>query len=815
MAIKNLLKRAGTGGEKKSGSAGTKQKTTKGKNAGGKPRLNKKMRIIIMVLVWLLVMSPYIGVLSMLQIAKSDDLPSMRELEDPRTLLASEIYTADGMMIGKYFKENRTNSNYNEISTHIIDCLIATEDERFHNHSGVDIRALGRVINGLTSGNSSAGGGSTISQQLAKMLFPREKLTSTWELGKRKFKEWIIASRIEQRYTKEEIITMYLNKFDFLNNAVGITSAARVYFDTTPDSLKIEQAAMLVGMAKNPSLFNPLRDSVGTKQRRNVVLAQLLKNENNEHIQKPITKAQFDSLKALPLGIDYRKVDHQEGMAPYFREVLREEITAILESKNTDGTYKYARKDGTPYSIYLDGLKIYTTIDSRMQRYAEAAVTRYLKETLQPQLEKQNKRMLKERYPFAKNVSDDEIDKLMFQGRRRSERWRVLKERGLTDAEITATFEVPVPMKIFSWKGEIDTIMTPNDSIKWYKQFLQAGLMSMDPGTGFIKAWVGGIDFYHFKYDHVKKARRQVGSTFKPFVYATALHLSKITPCTEVPDIEHCCEIPFSKNRNKMWCPKGSAYTGRMINMKTALAGSMNNITAWVMSQTGPANVVKFVEAIGLEKGYLEPVPSLALGIADLSVWEMVGAQATFVNKGVYIEPVMISRIEDKNGNIIYDHEAYISEAFNEEVAYLTLMLMKGVVDGGTATGIRYLNKKEPWGGIKHPMAGKTGTTQNGSDGWFIGLTPELVTGVWVGAEDRAVHFPYIDWGQGGRMGLPIYGYYMNSVYTDSRLKISTKDFDKPESLLEIEWDCNAVEDEDLMRETEFIGNEYEDEDIW
>jgi penicillin-binding protein 1A len=796
MALKNLLKRAE--GDSPKGDK-SKKKTPKTPKGNGRRRLSKRSRIIILVLFWLMVFSPYITVLSMLQIAKGDDLPSMRELEDPKTLLASEVYTADGKMIGKYFKENRTNAAYNQISTHVVDCLIATEDERFHDHSGVDIKALGRVIDGMVSGNSSAGGGSTISQQLAKMLFPRERNQNTWKLVKRKFKEWIIASRIEQRYTKEEIITMYLNKFDFLNNAVGITSAARVYFDTTPDSLKIEQAAMLVGMAKNPSLFNPLKDSTRTKERRNVVLAQLLKNEHNSKIRVPITRAQFDSLKELPLGIDYRKVDHQEGQAPYFREILREEVTAILEARNLDGTFKCAKKDGSGYNIYQDGLRIYTTIDSRMQTYGENAVRRYLKETLQPQFEKQNKRFLKERYPFARNVSDEEVEKLMYQGMRRSERWRVLKERGLTDAEIRQSFETPVAMKIFDWKGEIDTVMTPKDSIRWYKQFLQAGMMSMDPHTGYVKAWVGGIDFYHFKYDHVKKARRQVGSTFKPFVYATAMHLNKIQPCDEVPNIEYCCEIPFSKNRNKMWCPSnaGAAYSGEMVSMKRALAASMNNITAYVMSKTGPVNVVKFVEALGLEKGYLDPVPSLALGIADLSVWEMVGAQASFVNKGVYIEPVIVTRIEDKNGNVIYDHEPKISEAFSEEVAYLIVQLMKGVVDGGTATGIRYKNPKEPWGGIKHPMAGKTGTTQNGSDGWFMGLTPDLVTGVWVGAEDRAVHFPYIDWGQGGRMALPIYGYYMNDVYNNKSLNISTQDFEKPESLLEIEWDCNKVEEFD------------------
>lgn len=761
----------------------------------GKRKLRKSTRIILVVLLWLFIFSPYVAVLSMLEVARNGELPSMRELEDPKTLLASEIYTSDGKLIGKYFKENRTNSTYNMISPHVVDCLIATEDERFHEHSGVDVRALGRVVDGVVRGNTSKGGGSTISQQLAKMLFPRKSNQSKWELVQRKFKEWIIASRIERSYTKEEIITMYLNKFDFLNNAVGITSAARVYFNTTPDSLKFQEAALLVGMAKNPSLFNPMRDSARAKERRNVVLGQLMKNEQNPDISFPITRAQFDSLKELPLGLDYRKVDHQEGQAPYFREVLREEVTAILEEKNTDGSYKYAKKDGSPYNIYLDGLRIYTTIDSRMQQYGEKAVKRYLKEVLQPEIEKQNKRLLKDNYPFARDLKQEDKDKLIYLAMRRSERWRVAKEAGLTEAEIVEQFNEPVPMKIFHWEEEIDTVISPRDSILWYKQFLQAGLMSMDPNTGYVKAWVGGIDFYHFKYDHVKKARRQVGSTFKPFVYATALHLGKIEPCLEVPDIEYCCEIPFSRNRNKMWCPSnaGAKYTSTMISMKRALAASMNNITAHVMSKTGPANVVKFVEALGIEKGYLEPVPALALGICDLSLWEMVGAQSAIVNRGVYTEPVIITRIEDKNGNVVYDHEPYISEAFSEEVAYHVIRLMKGVVDGGTATSIRYLNKKEPWGGIKYPMAGKTGTTQNGSDGWFMGLTPELVTGVWVGAEDRAVHFPYTNWGQGAKMALPIYGYYMNEVYNDKTLKVSTKDFEQPESLMEIEWDCDGT----------------------
>lgn len=839
---------------KKDPKQGSEKKKEAKKAASDKPRLYKWVRITFVVLFWLFLLSPYMGLFGMLWVASKDDLPSTEELEDPQMLLASEVYSADGVLLGKYYSENRTYIGYNDISRHVFDCLIATEDERFYEHSGIDVKALGRVAEGVVKNDQSSGGGSTISQQLAKNLFKtRRKRYKDYDgvesnneteesgaigkilrLARYKFKEWLLALEIEKQYSKDEIATMYLNTFDFLYNAVGIHSASRVYFNTTPDSLRIEQAAMLVGMAKNPSLFNPMRDSTKAIQRRNIVLGQLVRNSENPAVQYPITQTEFDSLKQLPIGLDYRRVDHQEGPAPYFREVLRESVADTLanlfineplkmkrilnqweykdfedsliriqESKLTLGERAVLEYDlyrtWAKYAIYNKGLRIYTTIDSRMQEHGEYAVREYLSKTLQPEFEKQNRRYLKDNYPFARDLDEADIEGLLRSAMKRSDRWHNMRKADFTDYEIEKSFQEEVPMKVFSWNGEIDTVMTPMDSIRYYKQFLQAGLMSMDPKTGYVKAWVGGIDFYHFKYDHVGKARRQVGSTFKPFVYATAIDLGKIKPCMEVPDIEHCVEIPYTSRRNKMWCPSnsGARYTGDMITMKKGLANSMNNITAWVMGQTGPKNVVKFVEALGLEKGYLNPVPSLALGVCDLSVYELVGAQASFANKGVYIRPIIITRIEDKNGNAIFESTPNYVEAYKEETAWLTLQMMRGVVDGGTSTMLRSQNKKaSPWAGIpwSTQVAGKTGTTQEGSDGWFIGLTPDLVTGVWVGGEDRSVHFPNIIWGQGAKMGLPIFGYYMNKIYDDSRLKISTDPFEGPKDQLEIEFDCNQIE---------------------
>jgi penicillin-binding protein 1A len=797
-----------------------------------KKQLSKKARITLLVLLWLFIQGPFIAIFLMIQISKSSGMPDFEELENPQSNLASTIFTGDGKVMGKYFRENRTNVKYHQISPYLIQALIATEDERFHQHAGVDLQATGRVMKGLVQRNSSQGGGSTISQQLAKMLFPREKM-SKWELVKRKFKEWVIATRLEKSYTKEEIITMYLNKFDFLNLSVGISSASQIYFSTTPDSLKVEQAAMLVGMCKNPSLFNPLRFEERVVQRRSVVLKQMEKNGY-------ISQVEYDSLKALPLGIKFSKADHQTGLAPYFRETLREEVTKLLDSKDGQGNYIYAKKNGKPYDIYSDGLKIYTTIDSRMQAYAEWAVEEHLKYYLQRAFDKNNEK--NKLPPFSNDLKEEQIDNIMNNAIKRSKHYRSLAgkmspvsertqgitvitgEDGkkyyhcahdghkwpvLTEEEIFTELKKPKPMRVFSWAApgyEKDTIMSPYDSVRYYKGLLRASLVSMDPNTGFVKAWVGGPNFMHFKFDQVKKGRRQVGSTFKPFVYATAIANGIYEPCSELPNIEYCIEVPYNHLHNKLWCPSnsGEKYDGTMTPLNYALAASMNNITAKLIKETKPENVIKVIAKMGIDTTNLLPVPSMALGVFDISVYEMVGALNTFVNQGVYIKPIYVSRIEDKQGNVIYEAQPEATEVFDEETSHVIIEMMKGVCSGvqhpyktgkgsvgGTALRIRGAETKErPYAGIKTPIAGKTGTTQNQSDGWFMGLTPDLVTGVWVGAEDRAVRFRSLQLGMGTNTALPIWAYYMKKVYADSTITISKGDFEKPAEMIRIQMDC-------------------------
>lgn len=831
-----------------------------------KRKLKKWVQWSIIVLLWLALLSPYLGVRGALVWAASDDdLPGFEELENPKSNLASVVYSEDGVELGKYFLENRTNAYFNELSPYLVKALIATEDERFYEHSGVDIRATGRVIKGVATGNSQ-GGGSTITQQLAKMLFPREKMTKI-ELVKRKFKEWIIATRLEKNYTKEEIIAMYFNKFDFLNNAVGINSAAMVYFGKKPIDLEIHEAAMLVGMAKNPSLFNPLRFADTTFKRREVVLFQMKKNGF-------ISAAQYDSIRVLPLGLNYTKVDHQTGLAPYFRESLRGKISDLLSEKNPDGTYKIAKSDGTPYNIYSDGLKIYTTIDSRMQEYAEWAVQEHLKFELQEDFFNNNKKW--KNPPFSNDLNQGQIDTIMLTAMHQSQMYKKYKgivcaycerpakyientgthyhctycqhdEPIRTEEEIIKIFNTPKPMKIFDWQAENyekDTVMSPMDSIRYQKEILRAAMVSMDPHNGHIKAWVGGPEFKHFKYDMVMNGRRQVGSTFKPFIYATALEVGAITPCTMVPDIAHCVEVPYNKYRNKMWCPgnAGSKFTGELTPIPFALAASMNNITAYVIGlQNGamPSKVWDRIGQLGIDTSQFDPVPAMALGVFDLSVYEMVGGMCSFVNEGIYIEPRFINRIEDANGNVIYEPKQTIQEVWSKETAYTVLSIMKRVTSGithptakrsdgkpligGTALRIRgKQTEKRPYAGLKMPIAGKTGTTQNQSDGWFMGLTPDLVTGVWVGAEDRSVRFMSLQLGMGTNMALPIWAYYMHKVYEDSTLNISQGDFPKPASIIKDPIDCN-IQNSSMPGEIIFDENggdglnwqDQDDEDIW
>ena len=718
---------------------------------------------------WGIVFTPVILLLLMFSLTAFEfmgELPDVKELQNPKSNLASIIYSSDGRVLGKFYKENRVNCTFKELSPHLVQALIATEDARFYEHSGVDLRALFRSVSGLLTGNMNAGGGSTITQQLAKMQFS-ERPKSKMERVLQKIKEWIISIKLERLYTKEEIMTMYLNKFDFLNLAVGVKSASQIYFNTTPDKLTLPQSAMLVGMAKNPSLFNPRRFEERTQQRRNVVLSQMKKYGY-------ISEATFDSLKVLPLKLDFHSEDHNEGLATYFREYLRDNFL-----KEWCRTHK--KENGKPYDIYRDGLSIYTTIDSRMQRYAEEAAAEQMK-FLQGKFFKEKKK----NFPFAWNVSKDEIKNIMNASVHRTDRYKILKATGKSEEEITKVFNTPVKMRVFSWRGEIDTTLSPMDSIRYYKSFLRCGFMAMEPQTGYIKAWVGGINHEHFKYDHVKVGRRQVGSTFKPFVYALAIQ-EGYSPCYQIPNVRTC----ITTEDGKEWCPDNSAgeekFEGKPQTLKLALAMSINYISAALMKKFGPLAVVNLARRMGISAP-LDPVPALCLGVADISVYEMIGANSTFANQGTYVEPVFVTRIEDQNGKVLEEFVPNTDEVFNEEKAYVMCELMKGVVLYGTGAELRYKYK------LTNPIAGKTGTTQNNSDGWFIGLTPELVAGAWVGGEDRSVHFNTMEFGQGARMALPIWGKFFSKVYADKSIGLSKGDFYRPAHMSEIELDCSKYD---------------------
>ena len=720
---------------------------------------------------WILFLSPFFALfLFVAGVRYFSDLPDTEALQNPKTNLATEVFSCDLKVLGKYYAENRTNVKFKEISPNVINALVATEDARFYKHSGVDIRALGRAIFGALMGSESSGGGSTITQQLAKMLFPREDLHGLG-LVIRKMKEWIIAVKLEREYTKEEIITMYLNKFDFINSAVGIKSAAQIYFGTTPDALKLEQAAMLVGMAKNPSMFNPNRFADRSKGRRNTVLQQMNKYDY-------LGDKQCDSLQALPLTLNFHPESHNDGLAPYFREYLRDVFLKNWCEENL-------KPDGKKYNIYRDGLKIYTTLDSRMQKYAEEAVTDHLS-ALQQDFFKECAH--KRNAPFAWNVNKQEIKDIMIQGIKRSGRYRALKKSGLPFEEIEKQFKVPIPMTIFTWKGEKDTVMSPMDSIKYYKGYLQTGFMSVEPQTGYIKAWVGGINHKYFQYDHVQIGHtRQVGSTFKPFIYALAIQ-EGYSPCYRLPNVKTCIDMPEGQ---PAYCPDNSddKLNGRMLTLQQALANSVNYISAYLIKQFGPQAVVKLARRMGIVSP-IDPVPAICLGTPEISVFEMVGANATFANKGTWIQPTFVTRIEDKNGKVLADFSPNTEEVLSEEKAYVMLKLMQGVVQIGTGVRLRYRYK------LDMPIAGKTGTTQNNSDGWFMGITPDLVSGCWTGAEDRAVHFDRTDMGQGANMALPIWAKYMQKVYADKTIKISKGEFEKPEKKINIEMDCSKYNKE-------------------
>lgn len=692
-------------------------------------------------------------------------MPSLEELENPKSNLASEIYSADQEVLGRYYIENRSNVEYAELSPNIVNALVATEDARFYNHTGIDLRAILRAIKGL----GRDGGGSTITQQLAKNLFPREHL-NIFSTMFRKSKEWIIAIKLEYNYTKEEILAMYLNTVTFGSNSFGIKIAAKTYFNKSPKDLSYEEAAVLVGMLKAPSYYNPVKHYDNSLRRRNVVLNQMRKYNY-------LTDEQYDSLKVKPIDLTkFRSQDHNSGTATYFREYLRGEMAKWCET--------HYKPDGTPYNLYKDGLKIYTTINAKMQDYAEQAVAEYMGNELQPSFFAHwaNKKA----YPNAPffRLTDKEREQIMTQAMKRSDRYYWCKEDGMSDEEIQKVFNTKIEMKVFSWKGDIDTIMSPMDSIRYYKYFLNVGLMAMEPQTGFVRAYVGGINYNHFKYDHVVVSKRQVGSTFKPFVYASAFQELGFTPCTKVPNVPVTFEIEGQPD----YTPRNSAddREGEMVTLKWALANSVNYVSAFLMKRVLPAKVIELARKMGVESD-IDPVPAICLGTPSLSVYEMVGATSVYANKGIYNKPIFITHIEDKNGNLIEAFRGNAEDAMSEETAFLMLELMKGVVEFGTGVRVRYKYK------FNYPMAGKTGTTDNNSDGWFMGLTPQLVAGVWVGAEDRSVHFRSTNLGQGANMALPIWALFMKKVYEDKSIDIIRGDFEKPETV-NIELDCSKFE---------------------
>lgn len=755
-----------------------KNTTKKGKTKG-KSQFKKKFSIwfwslfaagvLVVVLIFWMISKGWLGY-----------LPPLDELQNPKNKYATEIYSSDMQILGSYYRtENRVGIQYKDISPYMIQALVATEDERFYEHSGIDIKGLMRAI--LKFGR--AGGGSTLTQQLSKQLYS-PTADNIFERALQKPIEWVIASKVERLYSKEEILTMYLNQFDFLYNAVGIKSAAQVYFNTTPAELKIEEAAMLVGMCKNPALYNPIRRPEQSRARRNTVFSQMYKNGY-------ITEAEKDSLQELPLVVNYHSVDHKQGLAPYFRENLRLILTAKEPKESNYSNWnkqqykidkdewdnnplygfcqKNKKPDGTNYDLYNDGLRIYTTIDSRMQQYAEEAVSEHI-QYLQKQFFKEKKRH--SYAPFSKDLSKEEIDGIMERSMKQSDRYRNMKRSGASESEIRKAFNTPTEMRVFSYNGMIDTILSPLDSIRYQKYFLRCAFMSMDPHSGHVKAYVGGPNFAHFQYDMVSKGRRQVGSTVKPFLYTLAMD-EGMSPCDKT--INQPITL-FDANGNE-WSPRNDSKNnvGDTVTLEWGLSKSNNWISAYLMSLFTPEQLVKLMHSFGIQ-GYIDPVVSLCLGPCEVSLQEMVDAYTTYPNKGVRVEPLYVTRIEDKNGNIIATFTPRTYEIISETTSYKMITMLRSVIDHGTGVRVRFRY------GLKMPMGGKTGTTQNNSDGWFMGFTPSLVSGAWVGGEDRAIHFDSMAEGQGASMALPIWALYMQKVLADPDLGYSaTEEFDIPE----------------------------------
>jgi len=779
--------------------------------------------IVILVLIFTLISVGAIGY-----------IPDFKELENPKSNLATEIFASDQVLLGKYYNENRTIIQFQDLSPNVVNALIATEDVRFYQHSGIDLRGLARVLFKTVILRQNTGGGSTLSQQLAKNLYKmREEIEINSTSGKilMKLQEWVTAVLLERKYTKEEILVMYLNTVTFGHNSYGIQTAAYKFFEKTPQDLTLDEAAILVGLLKAPTKYSPKLHPEVSLKRRNVVLEQLSKYQSK--LQKitgwqPLTDLQIDSLKSLPIKLSWNEQDHNIGLATYFREYLRIYISAKEPKKENykewnqekysadsilwaeDPLYGWCNKNkkanGDNYDIYRDGLKIYTTINSKMQKYAEDAMTKHLgtgDEPIQETFEKDLKS--KKNAPFSWQLSDEEIETIMNSSMKRSERYNVMKSAGYSEEEIIANFKVPTQMQVFAWDDYKDTTMTPWDSMLYYKKFLQSGFMSMEPQTGYVKAYVGGIDYNHFKFDHVMVAKRQVGSTFKPIIYSLAMMPGTFSPCYEVPNVAVTFQMPEGQIP-ATYTPtySSSKLDGKMISLKYGLGLSLNQISAWVMKEFGPEAVVEVAKSMGI-KSYLDPVYSLCVGSCDITLSEMVAAYCTFANKGVYVTPILVTRIDDKNGNTIATFSATKNQALDDKTAYRMIEMMRGVIDFGTSTRLRY---KYGFTG-DNDIAGKTGTTNDNSDGWFIGMTPNLVSGAWVGGEERSIRFTSTKDGQGAAAALPIWAFYMQEVYKDASLGYSTKDdFEKPKYEEGEEEDCkNSQQEDGGLNGTNYIIN--------
>ena len=746
---------------------------------------------------WILLASPVALILLLLLligIGVFGKLPTFEELENPKSNLATEIYSEDGKMIGSFFVQNRSYCDYDELSPSLVAALVSTEDMRFYSHSGIDFISLARVaVRTIALAQFGQGGGSTISQQLAKNLYPRDTAAYNNPISKgsklviSKLKEWITAVMLERNYTKEEIIAMYLNTVEYGSNAYGIKSAARTFFNKLPSELNAEESAMLVGVVNKPTRYSPVQNPDRALARRNLVIARMKQ-------QGYIDRHQRDSLQALPIDLDYHPVSHNEGTATYFREMLRMVMTAKRPTRNqflnewdydqavkqwdTNPLYgwcvKNVKSDGTPYNLYRDGLKIYTTINATMQEYAEDALVAHMSKEIQPTMDRQVRATKR----LFNDIGKDEIDRIMRNAMRQTDRYRALKNDGASDEEIMAEFKKPVKMKVFSYKGERDTTMSPYDSILYHKQILRASFMAIDPSTGYVKAYVGGPNYRYFKYDMAKQGKRQVGSTIKPFIYTFAIAHLGYDPCTLVPNLP----VTIETDNGTIWQPKEAGrveYTGELKPLWWGLANSRNNYSAWIMKQAQA--VADYIHKMGI-KSYIDPVYSLCLGTPDFSLFELVGAYGTFANRGVFTDPIFVTRIEDRNGNVLATFAPALQDAISEQTAFTMLGMMKNVVTSGTAGRLRWMY------GFKADMAGKTGTSQKNSDAWFMGVTPKIVAGAWVGGEDRSVHLNGA--GDGARVALPIFAGFMKKIYGDPSLGVSESDL-FPVPVGAVVYQCN------------------------